>query len=409
MVSFPYIAHQRKQDGAEQSLEEHLFGVAETAKSFAAKIRLEEQGELIGLLHDLGKYSKEFQIYFRSAVGLINPDEDDFVDARGLKGKVDHSTAGAQLVWEELSTRGQLGKIAGQILDLCIASHHSGLINCLSSDTKSVGADVFAKRMQKLDDRTHLQEARRNMDTVIAERFRELANNPKIIDGIKESIRQVAICDIRSGIRPHENPITQFKTGLLVRFLFSCLIDADRINTADFESPETAGKRLNGKYSEWNLLIDRLELHLQKFTDQYPIDEFRRRISDQCSQSATRDKGIFTLTVPTGGGKTLASLRFALRHAQRHEMDRVVYVIPFTSIIDQNADVVRKIFESSADGVEPGSIVLEHHSNITPEEQTWKSKILSENWDAPVVYTTNVQLLETFSGPAHAERGGCTS
>jgi CRISPR-associated endonuclease/helicase Cas3 len=393
-----YLAHQRRHDGAEQSLQEHLLGVAEIAKSFAAKVRLAEQGELIGLLHDLGKYSKEFQTYFRSAVGLINPDEDDFVDARGLKGKVDHSSAGAQLVWEELSKRGQLGQIVGQILALCIASHHSGLIDCLSSGTKSVGEDVFTKRMQKLDDRTHLQEARLNMDTVIADRFRELANDPNIIDGLKESIRQVALRDFRRDLRPNENPLTQFKTGMLVRFLFSCLIDADRINTADFENPEAAAKRLNGKYSQWNLLIDRLEAHLRGFTNQYPIDEFRRRISEQCSESAARDKGIFTLTVPTGGGKTLASLRFALRHARRHEMDRVIYVIPFTSIIDQNADVVRKILEPPVDGVEQGSVVLEHHSNITPEEQTWKSKILSENWDAPVVYTTNVQLLETLFG-----------
>ena len=394
----PYLAHQRKEDGAEQSLEEHLLGVAEIAKSFAAKIRLAEQGELIGLLHDLGKYSKKFQTYFRSAVGLINPDEDDFVDARGLKGKVDHSTAGAQLVWGELSKRGQLGQIAGQILALCIASHHSGLIDCLSSDTKSVGEDVFTKRMQKLTERTYLQEARINMNTVIAERFGDLSNNPSIIDGLKEAIRQVALSDLTKGLRPDENPITQFKTGLLVRFLFSCLIDADRVNSADFGSPEAAAKRLNGKYSEWTLLIDRLEARLQEFTDQYPIDKFRRRISDQCSQSAARDKGIFTLTVPTGGGKTLASLRFALTHAKLHGMDRVIYVIPFTSIIDQNADVVRKILEPAADGVEQGSVVLEHHSNVTPEEQTWKSKILSENWDAPVVYTTNVQLLETLFG-----------
>jgi CRISPR-associated endonuclease/helicase Cas3 len=130
---------------------------------------------------------------------------------------------------------------------------------------------------------------------------------------------------------------------LLVGLLFSCLIDADRINTADFESPEAAAKRLNGKYSEWNLLIDRLEAHLKGFTNQYRIDRFRRRISEQCSQSAARDKGICTLTVPTGGGKTLASLRFAVRYARRHEMDRVIYVIAFTSIVDQNADVVRKI------------------------------------------------------------------
>lgn len=388
-----YLAHQRKQDRAEQSLEDHLFGVAQEARSFAAKIHLGEQGELIGLLHDLGKYSKEFQTYFGSAVGLINPDEDDFVDARGLKGKVDHSSAGAQLVWEELSKRGQLGQIAGQILALCIASHHSGLIDCLSSDANSFGQDNFTKRMQKLDDRTHLQEAKRNMDIAITERFRELTNSPGLIDGLKESIRRVALSDLTKGVRPDQNQVTQFKIGLLVRLLFSCLIDADRINTADFENPQAAAKRLKGKYSEWDLLIERLERHLLGMKVQYPIDEFRRRISDQCRKSASWNRGIYTLTVPTGGGKTLASLRFALHHAKTWKMDRVIYIIPFTSIIDQNADVVRKILEPLEEGVEQGSVVLEHHSNITPEEQTWKSKILSENWDAPVIYTTNVQLL----------------
>ena len=111
-----YIAHQRKIDGAVQSLQEHLLGVADIAESLAAKIGLKEQGALVGLLHDLGKYSEEFQSYLQSAVGLINPDEDDYVDARGLKGKVDHSTAGAQLVWEELSNQGNMGRIVGQRL-----------------------------------------------------------------------------------------------------------------------------------------------------------------------------------------------------------------------------------------------------------------------------------------------------
>lgn len=395
----PYLAHQRKQDGVEQSLEAHLLGVAETARSFAAKIRLGEQGELIGLLHDLGKYSREFQSYFRSAVGLINPDEDDFLDARGLKGKVDHSTAGAQLVWKELSKQGRLGQVAGQILGLCIASHHSGLIDCLSSDANSFGEDTFTKRMQKLDDRTHLQEATNNMDTLIAKRFRKLANSPDVIDGLKKSIGDVMRYDLEV-IRKSsdQNPVTQFKIGLLVRLLFSCLIDADRINTADFESPEAAAKRSNGQYTEWHLLIGRLETHLEGLDVQYPIDEFRRRISGQCRESGARNKGIFTLTVPTGGGKTLASLRFALQHAKIHQMDRVIYAIPFTSVIDQNADVVRRILEPADNGVEQGSVVLEHHSNLTPEQQTWKAKILSENWDAPVIYTTNVQVLETLFG-----------
>ncbi len=392
------IAHQRKHDKATQSLEEHLFGVASEAKSFATKIHLEEQGELIGLLHDLGKYSKEFQNYIRSAVGLLNPDEDEeFVEAKELKGKVDHSTAGAQLVWEALSKQGQIGQVAGQILALCIASHHSGLIDCLSSNAKGLGEDIFTKRMLKLDERTHLQEAVVNMDARITARFRELTNNPALLDGLKNSIGQVMRGDLELiKTASDRNAVTQFKIGLLVRLLFSCLIDADRINTADFENPEAAAQRPKGKYSEWDLLIDRLEKDLQGKSIVHPIDEIRRRISDQCFKSASRSKGIYTLTVPTGGGKTLASLRFALHHAKAHGMDRVIYAIPFTSIIDQNADVVRKILEPA--GVVSGSVVLEHHSNLTPEEQTWKSKILSENWDAPVVYTTNVQLLETLFG-----------
>ena len=104
-----YIAHRRESDGKEQSLEAHLTEVSAIAKSLAAKIELQDQGELIGLLHDLGKYSKEFQDYLKSAVGLIEQDEDDYVDAKSKKGKVDHSTAGAQLIWQELSKQGQLG------------------------------------------------------------------------------------------------------------------------------------------------------------------------------------------------------------------------------------------------------------------------------------------------------------
>lgn len=388
-----YIAHQRKSDKKEQSLETHLLEVSIIAKSLAAKIGLQDQGELIGLLHDLGKYSDEFQIYLKSAVGLIDQDKDDYVDAKSKKGKVDHSTAGAQLVWQELSTRdNKMGPIVGQMLSLCIASHHSGLIDCLSSDTHSFGEDRFTKRIEKPDELTHFREAIAKMDKTIEARFRELVSNPELIDGVIKSLQQIAELERKRG----DEQIVRFKVGMLVRYLFSCLIDADRINSADFEKPHAAKARRHGQYDKWAHLINRLDSHLSNFSAIKPIDKLRVSISQHCRDKAENEKGIYTLTVPTGGGKTLASLRFALHHADKHKMDRIIYAIPFTSIIDQNADVVRKILEPN--GAKSNNVVLEHHSNLMPEEENWKTKMLVENWDAPVIYTTNVQMLETLFG-----------
>ncbi|MDP4030432.1 MAG: CRISPR-associated endonuclease Cas3'' [Gallionella sp.] len=385
-----YVAHKN------HTLEQHLLGVADKAKSFAAKLNLSEQGELLGLLHDLGKYSGEFQVYIQSAIGLINEDEDDYVDAHGLRGTIDHSTAGAQLIWEKLAKHGDIGKIVGQVLALCVASHHSGLIDCISSGAGVPAKDKFTKRMSTPEARAHLLEAKGKMNANISARFQALIVSPELLGGIKESVRRVMTYDLTKGVDPSQNQITQFKIGLLVRFLFSCLIDADRLDTADAEKPRSAKKRQYGNYVEWATLIERLEKRLLEFGDTETIDKIRRDIANHCLDAAQRNKGVFTLSVPTGGGKTLASLRFALHHAQQHKMDRVIYVIPFTSIIDQNADVVRTILEPK--GVPRGSIVLEHHSNLTPEQQGWREKILAENWDAPVIYTTTVQFLETLFG-----------
>jgi CRISPR-associated endonuclease/helicase Cas3 len=394
----PFVAHVRG-DGSIQSLESHLWSVSQLAGELAQKFGLHTHGELVGLLHDLGKYSAAFQAYIQSATGLLNQDEDEeFVEVAGLKGKIDHSTSGAQLIWQELVPQSHLGQIAAQVLAVCIASHHSGLIDCLTQSVNAPAEDLFTKRMNKSRDKTYFSEVLGKADQKLLEAARSLMMRTETTQAFQAWIEKV-LRNVPGSAPLNEkaqSPIFQQQVGLLVRSLFSCLIDADRIDTADFEHPGLAKRRLRGNYVAWEVLIQRLEAHLSGFKPRHPIDALRQDISRHCLEGAVRDKGIYTLTVPTGGGKTLASLRFALHHALKHGMDRIVYVIPFTSIIDQNAQVVRKILEP--EGVDAGSVVLEHHSNLTPEQQSWRSKILSENWDAPVVYTTSVQLLETLFG-----------
>jgi CRISPR-associated endonuclease/helicase Cas3 len=385
-----FVAHVRK-DGGCQSLRDHLSGVAVRAAGSADKLDLALSGELLGLLHDLGKYSKEFQNYLKSATGLLNQDiDDEYVDADSLRGRIDHSTAGAQLIWNELSKRGAIGGLAGQVLALCVASHHSGLIDCLTPE----GEDAFGKRMRKSAERTFLGEVLTAVDPEIIDHARALLQEPQLIGNLQDRLAKIAL----SGSAAGKSVVIQQQIGLLVRFLFSCLIDADRVDTADFEKHKAARNRMNGCYEKWPALVGRLETYLAIFKRCRPIDGLRADIAQHCLDAAKRPKGLYALTVPTGGGKTLASLRFALSHAAQHEMARVIYAIPFTSIIDQNADVVRKVLEPADVPGSRGRVVLEHHGNLTPEQQGWREKMLSENWDAPVIYTTNVQLLETLFG-----------
>lgn len=380
-----FIAHRRKKDGESQALWTHLEEASELAGRFAAKVGLRKHGELLGLLHDLGKASKEFDLYIRSATGLKDPDEDDFVDISEKKGKIDHSSAGAQLIQKKLSAMRTEETVAAQFLSLCIASHHSGMIDCLLPD----GANNFERRMKKPDEKTHSEEAYSNLDD--AER--------KIIDKLltKELSREL-LSKLQSLKEENDSKETlMFKYGLLARFLFSFLIDADRLSTADFEFPGNVKLRNQNKYVPWKVLIERF--NTKKFENKNQVDVLRDSVSQQCLRFSEKPKGMYQLTVPTGGGKTFASLRFALNHAAMHKMDRIVYVIPYTSIIDQNADEVRKVLEEKDNkGRYLGNVVLEHHSNLTPDEETHRQNLLSENWDAPIVFTTSVQFLEALFG-----------
>ncbi len=380
----------RAVDGITQYLSDHLGNVSRLAARHASKLNLHRAGEVIGLLHDLGKYSSAFQAYIRSATGLLDQDADSYVDPDSQRGRIDHSSAGAQFIWQRTEHVGGLGPFVGQILALCIASHHSGLIDCLSPNSSDFGADVFVRRMKKASENTHIDEVLRSADSHVLSRATALVGSPDLISEIKSAAGRVAAMNAQAAPPLHQ------QLGLIVRFLFSCLLDADRTDTAGFESEAAALSRQNNTYRSWPELCNRIEAHLGSLPAQSRVNQIRRGIAAECLEAAGRPQGIFTLTVPTGGGKTLASLRFALHHALKRNLDRIFYVIPYTSIIDQNADVARGVLEVEA--WERGRIVLEHHSNLAPERQSWRVKMLSENWDAPVVFTTMVQFLEALFG-----------
>lgn len=381
-MKFTFIAHVRQTDKCPQSVQTHLVETSELAKIFARKLNLEPVGELLGLMHDFGKYSRKFQKYIHDETVLFNPDLDD-EESTPNGSKVDHSTAGAQWVYRELRKFGAeqgIGELFGQMLGLCIASHHGeGLIDCLDGE----GNPKWIERFNKTDELTHLAECERNADEVVQQKAYELAGE-NLIRSLLKAVKPI-LSDQTTNVK-----IKEFYLGCLTRFLFSCLIDADRINSSDFEREAQKEVRRLTEKPDWQTAIDQLEAKLAGFENRYPIDEIRRRISSDCLKRAVDSQGIYTLTVPTGGGKTLASLRYALHHAQKHNLDRIIYIIPYTSIIDQNAQAVREILGEDW--------VLEHHSNLEPEKQSWQDKLLSENWDKPIVFTTMVQFLDAWFG-----------
>jgi CRISPR-associated endonuclease/helicase Cas3 len=384
-----YLAHKRKSDGEEQTVCQHLIGTAILSKQFSIKVcvkgeisnvRLTNMGELLGLIHDLGKYSSDFQDYFSEVIhSWHNPS----ALIKWKRGEVDHSTAGAQYIWNSFNKENKVLVYLAQMISLCVASHHSGLINCISPE----GEDKFTLRIEKNFDKTFLNEVIEKCDNKVLMRINDLINSPQTLDEFKEIMRSL--------LNGKSKLVQSFRIGLLTRFLFSCLIDADRTNTADFENPEREKLRLNNTYPAWDEFLEQLDEYLGKLKVRNKVDLIRQDISLSCKLCGGKKQGIYTLSVPTGGGKTLASLRFAIEHAKKHSLSKIFFIIPYTSIIDQNADVVRNIFSPLCKKYK-NEFVLEHHSNLTEDKDTLQSKILAENWDAPIVFTTMVQFMEAL-------------
>ncbi len=342
------------EDGREHALDEHLREVGRIAAEFANAFTSEEWAKLAGVWHDVGKYAQDFQAMLQEARDANAHIEGQDDAPPGKKRRVDHSSAGAVLAMEQMpKTPGALA------VALCIAGHHAGLANYKGGEGRSLD-----ERLRETAGR--LQAARAGgfaaEGQIVPPQLPELLSRGKQSKGCFE---------------------------LWTRMLFSALVDADFLDTeAFFDGERTEGRRGYATLSELKPRFDDYMARLTEDAVSSPVNRARAEVLSACRKAARGPAGVYSLTVPTGGGKTLAALAFALEHAEKHGQRRIIFGIPFTSIIEQTAAVYRAALGDEA--------VLEHHSSLDPATENARNRLASENWDAPVVVTTNVQLLESL-------------
>ncbi|MDO4357354.1 MAG: CRISPR-associated helicase Cas3' [Clostridia bacterium] len=334
-----YVTHKRE-DGRFQSLKDHSEGVASRAADFARAFHAAEHAERIGKLHDIGKYSANGQRR------QIDPEHTP---------KVDHSTAGAEEAW----------RLRDPVAAFAIAGHHAGLPDMGTRIAPQEGT-LLARVQKELEGKDDPSAWRSEIEVDEAGVYPDMA--------------------------VRKNP---YSTSFYTRMMFSCLVDADFLDTEAFMQ---SGDGERGGGASIQELNRRMRQEAQKLLDApnpSAINEMRCDILKRCLDGAHMQRGLYTLTVPTGGGKTKSSLAFALAHAAAQGMSRVIYVIPYTSIIEQNAKVFSDILEEEN--------VLEHHSNVdfsdsvdADDAETRRRMRACENWDAPVVVTTAVQFFESL-------------
>ena len=321
-----------------QKLEDHLRQVAALALERGEWFNAGSWAEAAGLLHDLGKASSAFQNRLRGGP------------------KADHSTAGAQEALALFCT------LNGKLLAYIVAGHHGGMPDGVSG----TGPDIVKRLAQK---------------------------RPPLDAPVPQSLKRINLPN--PAIKDRGN--FGFSVSFFIRMLFSCLVDADYLDTEAFMNPERSGRRpVPPGLEELQPRMESFLTSLRAKAGSGPLNKKRNQILDDCLAASEKRPGIYSLTVPTGGGKTISSLAFALKHARLQGQRRIIYTIPYTSIIEQNAAVFRQILGDEA--------VLEHHSNLpVPDlddtrdyERYTRTRLACENWDAPLVVTTNVQLFESL-------------
>jgi CRISPR-associated endonuclease/helicase Cas3 len=338
-----------------QTVYEHLSGVAELCERFCEEFNSGYYGKILGYFHDIGKYSDKWQEYIRKCNDLIEHVSEEIK-------KIDHSSAGAVYLNEKYKDG------LGLILGYCIAGHHGGLSNWMNEE----GGEE--NQIMSLSDRLKRRDVM----------LESLKNVP-------EGVLKVLDTEMKN---PNSGKMKKETLHMWIRMLFSALVDADCLDSERCVNPERFDNR--GVECKFGEMRNKLETYIEELKEKNKgkasekVNEIRNIVMKDCIESSVLEKGFYTLSVPTGGGKTLSSMMFGLLHAEKNGQKRIIYTIPYCSIIEQTAGIYRKIF-----GAEN---VIEHHVNIENGHNTLKNRLMSENWDAPIIVTTNVQFFQSLYG-----------
>lgn len=375
MESAENLAHLDRESGRKQTLKTHSEDVENMCADYAGKIGLHTLGRLVGLFHDCGKASAEFQNYLRA--GNVS-----------LHGRIPHSFCGARYLSEIWGNGTEpVALLTAELAAAAICAHHSGMPDVTGTDAE----DGLADRERPGSSPDYRQTA----DCFLGE-IRKSGLEEQFASAQKET---AVLCEKLRKLSAKQPPEAQkrsfcFLLGLAQRFLLSCLVDADRYDTYLFAAggePEDNGDPA----VLWKGLAARLENHLKKYSSDSPINRSRREISNQCLRFSEHSCGIYRLSVPTGSGKTMASLRFALNCAAQSGKRHIFYIAPYKSILDQNAKEIRGALNLNDD-----AILLEHHSDVVTDgmeqDAAERRDLLVQRWDAGIILTTGAQFLNTL-------------
>ena len=373
-----YNAHIRKEGESEkiQTLEEHIRNTGKYAGMALKEVGLYATAYLSGLLHDMGKATETFQDYLRRASN----------GETVRKGSVNHTFAGVRFLLTQYkmdSKWGEYGPMTAELIAYAVGAHH-GLFDCIDENGKS----GFEHRLEK--ENIHYNEA-------IANYLDECATKEEVDRWFGKAVKEVEtfFAAFLKKVKVSDRSEISFYVGLLERLLVSAVMDGDSSDTGEFMSdfPHISELPLEERKANWGKMLARIENKLGELPKEKEIQKARGNISDICRSAAEKQGGVYRLNVPTGGGKTLCSLRYAVAHAEKYGKNRIIFTSPLLSILNQNAKEIRKY-------VQDDEAILEHHSNIihpTEEYDTFNlSELLTATWQKPIIITTLVQLLNTM-------------